>query len=265
MSQNNIRKQYQTDKNLNARIALHRDFSTNTYPWFRWVFDHYNFPTDAHILELGCGPVDLWRENADRIPAGWNITLTDFSEGMIASARRNLAEVDHMFTFQVVNAHELPFDANGFDVVLANHMLYHVPDISHTLVEIHRVLKPGGRLCAATNGEQHMAELWQLLTPYIPNCYEGALEVAGAFLKENGAAKLMAAGFEDVVWEDYPNDLAITEVEPLIAYIQSSDTLMAHAWTEAEMATLHAEVASRIETEGIFTIQKSVGMFVAHP
>ena len=49
MSQNNIRKQYQTDKNLNARIALHRNFSTNTYPWFRWVFDHYDFPADARI------------------------------------------------------------------------------------------------------------------------------------------------------------------------------------------------------------------------
>lgn len=90
MNQTTLRQQYHTDANLNARIAMHRRFSANPYPWHRWVFDHLALPANARILELGCGPADLWRENADRIPAGWNITLTDFSEGMLAAARAHL-------------------------------------------------------------------------------------------------------------------------------------------------------------------------------
>lgn len=263
MTQDMLHQQYKTDKNLNARIALHRNFSTNSYPWFRWVFDHYDLPADARILELGCGPADLWRENADRIPAGWDIMLTDFSKGMLAAAQRNLVTIGHTFTFRQTDAQDLPFETATFDAVLANHMLYHVPDRPRAFSEIRRVLKHGGVFYAATNGERHLMELWQLLEPYIPNCYTRELAIAEGFLLENGAAQLEAAGFVNVAWHNYPTGLAVTDVEPLMAYIQSSDTLMNHTWTAAEREALRAEVAARIAAEGAFHIGKVVGMFLA--
>ncbi len=265
MTQMNLRKQYQTDANLNARIALHRLFNTNPYSLHRWAFDHYDLPADARVLELGCGPADLWRENADRIPASWDVTLTDFSEGMIAAAQRNLAETGRAFTIRQADAQDLPFDAATFDAVLANHMLYHVPDRPRALAEIRRVLKPGGKFYAATNGEQHMMDLWRLLTPYIPNCYARSLAAAGGFTLENGPAQLESAGFVDVVWHNYANDLAVTDVEPLIAYIQSAATLMEHDWTESELDAIRAEVAARIAAAGAFHIGKVTGMFESRP
>ncbi|MBN1874962.1 MAG: methyltransferase domain-containing protein [Anaerolineae bacterium] len=263
MSLTQLRQQYQNDQKLNVRIALHQRFNTNPYSWYRWAFDHYDLSFDARVLELGCGPADLWRENVDRIPAGWDITLTDFSEGMLAAAQHNLAEMERTFTFRQVDAQDLPFATGDFDIVLANHMLYHVPDRPRALAEIRRVLRPGGKFYAATNGEQHMRELWELLTPYIPNCYARSLAAAGGFMLENGATQLTDAGFVDVVWHDYPNNLAITEVEPLIAYIQSTNTLMEHAWTEAELDAVRADIAACIATEGVFVIHKSTGLFVA--
>lgn len=263
MTQDPLRQQYRTDANLNARIDLHRRFSANAYPWHRWVFDQLALPADARVLELGCGPGDLWRENAERILAGWDITLTDFSEGMVAAAQSNLAETGRPFTFRQADAQDLPFEAATFDAVIANHMLYHVPDRPRALAEIRRVLKPRGILYAATNGERHMLELWQLLEPYIPNCYARALAAAGGFLLENGVAQLAAAGFVEVVWRDRPDALEVTEVAPLLAYIQSSNTLMDYTWTEAELDALRAEVAARITAEGMFYIGKVAGTFVA--
>ena len=263
MTQNTLRQQYRTDANLNARIDLHRRFSTNPYPWHRWAFDQLALSEDAHVLELGCGPADLWRENAERIPAGWDVTLTDFSEGMVASAQRNLAETGRTFTFKQADAQDLPFEADTFDAVIANHMLYHVPDRPRAFAEIRRVLKPGAVFYAATNGEQNMMELWQLLTPYIPDCYIRSLAVAGGFVLENGAAQLVAAGFTGIVWRNRSDALEITEVEPLMAYIQSSNTLMDHAWTGAELAAVRAEVAARIAAKSAFHIGKIAGMFVA--
>jgi hypothetical protein len=61
-------EQYRTDENLRARIDLHRRFSTNPERWHRWVFDRFAFAPDARILEVGCGPAELWSENRDRIP-----------------------------------------------------------------------------------------------------------------------------------------------------------------------------------------------------
>ncbi len=76
-------EQYQDASNLDARIALHTRFSRNHVAWFPWVLDRLTLPEGARVLELGCGPAKLWRENLDRIP-DWNITLTDLSPGMVA-------------------------------------------------------------------------------------------------------------------------------------------------------------------------------------
>jgi len=65
-------EQYRDDSNLRARIELHRRFSTEPEPWHRWVFDRLHFPAEAKILEVGCGPGELWLQNADRVPDGWD-------------------------------------------------------------------------------------------------------------------------------------------------------------------------------------------------
>jgi hypothetical protein len=70
-------QQYKDASNLNARIELHRRFSTNRYSLFRWIFDHLlaALGPEARILDVGCGPAQLWKRNLDRLPPGWQITL----------------------------------------------------------------------------------------------------------------------------------------------------------------------------------------------
>ena len=83
--------QYKDSSNLDARIAIHQRFSTNSQGWFNWVFDVLEqLPEKANIVELGCGPAVLWKECASRIPDGWVVTLTDLSDGMLDAAWRNL-------------------------------------------------------------------------------------------------------------------------------------------------------------------------------
>jgi hypothetical protein len=74
-----LERQYRTAQNLNARIELHERFSTNPEPFPRWVFDRLRLPSEADILEVGCGNGNLWAANRGRIPAGWRLTLTDIS------------------------------------------------------------------------------------------------------------------------------------------------------------------------------------------
>jgi len=152
--------QYRDSSNLDARAVLHQRFRTNSYGWFRWVFDTLLKPPEhARILELGCGHGLLWKENITRIPAGWNITLSDLSSGMLDAAWRNLVVSGRAFQFKEIDAQSIPFEDESFDAVIANHMLYHVPDHPKTIMEIKRVLKPGGRLIATTVGENHMREM----------------------------------------------------------------------------------------------------------
>lgn len=152
--------QYKDSSNLDARVVIHQRFSTNPYGWFKWVFDTLlKLPVNAKILELGCGHGLLWKENTSRIPTGWNLTLSDLSSGMLDAAWRNLVVTGRAFQFKEIDAQSIPFEDETFDAVIANHMLYHVPDRPKAIAEIKRVLKHGGHLIATTVGENHMQEM----------------------------------------------------------------------------------------------------------
>lgn len=258
-----VQTQYQTSANLDARIRLHAHFSTNHYGWLPWVFDQLAAPAQATILEIGCGPATLWAENRTRIPTTWAITLTDQSAGMIQQAQANLAPSHHAFRFEQMDAQALHFADASFDLVIANHMLYHVPDLPHALGEIQRVLKPGGRFYAATNGSGHMAELLTLIRHYAPDrAYEGPER---AFSLENGANQL-APWFQPVELRLYEDELAVTEVGALVDYVFSMGSFTA-SYPEigaAQRSAFAAYVQQQLaEQGGRFRIQKSTGLFIS--
>ena len=145
--------QYRTASKLNARVLLHERFSTNKYGWHRWAFDRMECPAESRILELGCGTGLLWSKNRARIPAGWDLTLSDFSPGMLRQAREGIGGARSKLRFMRIDAQAIPFGDGRFDAVVANQMLYHVPDLPRALGEIRRVLKEGGTLYAGTGGK----------------------------------------------------------------------------------------------------------------
>ncbi len=168
-----LTQQYHDGSRLTARATLHARFRTNDYGWFRWLFDHLRLPPESRILELGCGLGWLWTQNIVRIPAEWDITLSDFSQGMLDEARLRLRKSPHQFVFAVVDAQAIPYPDQDFAAVIANHMLYHVPDRSRALAEIRRVLKPGGHFYASTVGVNHLCELITLFPEHKPDSGRG--------------------------------------------------------------------------------------------
>jgi len=211
--------QYRDSSNLDARVVLHQRFSTNPYGWFTWVFDTLlKLPEDARILELGCGPAYLWKENIIRVPAGWHVTLSDLSSGMLDAAWRNLVVTGRAFQFKEIDAQAIPFEDETFDAVIANHMLYHVPDRPKAIAEIKRVLRPGGRLIATTVGENHMKEMMDWYAQvHISKVWDS---FANSFTLENGLTQLKSY-FPDTTLSRYENSLEIAELKPIMAYIRS--------------------------------------------
>ncbi|MFI5274162.1 MAG: class I SAM-dependent methyltransferase [Ktedonobacterales bacterium] len=255
-----LTQQYRDASNLNARIQLHQRFSTNRGNLHRWLFDQLlaALGPDARIVEVGCGPADLWRNNLDRLPPGWRVTLTDFSPGMIEAAQHALAGHEVQFAFQIADAQQLPFAAASFDAAVANYMLYHVPDRPRALAEIARVLVPGGALFAATNGPTNLRELKMLIASYMPGSTVPLAE--SAFHLGNGSAQL-APFFGTVEQRRYDDALVVTEAQPLVAYVRSLPP--DHRPTEAALAELAREVEARLARDGALPIEKATGVFVA--
>src|SRR5260221_10616986 len=210
-----LNEQYNNAQKVEARIQLQQRFSTNTYDWQRWVFDHLTNPPESRILELGCGPADLWRKNADRIHENWHITLSDFSPGMLQEARQYLQGTTQDFSFQHIDAQSIPFEDAHFDAVIANHMLYHVPDRAKAFAEVRRVLRPGGRFYAATNGENHLREMHEFVHQFEPTI---ELWNRTTFRLEGGAAEV-APYFPHVLLHRYEGALVVPEDETLVAFL----------------------------------------------
>ena len=249
--------QYKDSKNLDARIAIHQKFSTNPQGWHSWVFDQLlQLPADANILELGCGPAYLWQENADRIPANWNITLTDLSDGMLDSAWRNLVVTGRSFKFEGIDAQSIPYADGTFDTVIANHMLYHVPDRKKALTEIKRVLKNGGCLIATTVGANHMKEMYGWLRRVNKNPRPDMF--TNPFTLESGLAQLQEV-FPNVEKSQYVDNLRVTEIEPLMNYIRSS--ISAEDISAPEFETLEKELSAVLKKDGEIFISKDSGLF----
>lgn len=252
-----VADQYQTATNLNARIFLHQGFSTNKYGWYPWVFDRLCFPPQARILELACGPGGLWLENMDRIPAGWQITLSDLSVGMVQQAYRRLELGRHRFQFAVMDAQSIPCQSQSLDGVVGNHMLYHVPRRDQALSEIHRVLRPGGRCYIATNGQAHLREIALLVARFDPGLSTWGERPTDPFTLENGAAQL-ARWFAEVTLTRYQDALVVTEPAVLVDYILSGRIGLA----DEERPALRAFVEEEFRKQnGQFYISKDSGIF----
>ena len=251
--------QYRDSSNLNARVEIHKRFSTNPYGWMNWVFDHLlDLPVNAKILELGCGPGYLWKENIDRIPSTWDITLSDLSPGMLDSAWRNLVVTGRNYKFKEIDAQAIPFEAETFDAVIANHMLYHVPDRLKAIAEIKRVLKTGGHFFATTVGDNHLKEI----SDWFRQIHKGEVwdSFSNLFTLENGLDQLKPF-FPNVTVSRYEDNLHVTELEPLVAYLHSG--IRAGELSDYELAKLRSDLEKELEEKEKIFITKDSGLFEA--
>ena len=252
--------QYRTPDNLNARINLHLLYSTNHYGWFKWVFDQFNFEEESRILELGCGPGDLWLENHKRIPSACTVTLSDFSDGMVAKSKGRCKGIYSPLGFTVVDAVSIPLGDNSLDAVIANHCVYHFSDRQKAFSEIKRVLKPGGVFYSTTVGEGHLREIDHLVgksSVHIDDTFERE-EIP--FRLEDGADQLNA-WFPKVKLTRYPDSLLVTEPGPLVDFVLSTSRFGLNEEQRKEFTHL---ISMEIQLNGgAIQISKDSGIFIS--
>jgi SAM-dependent methyltransferase len=194
------------------------------------------------------------------VPDGCWLTLTDLSQGMVDEAftRIEAAERFASVSAKVADAQALPFETDAFDIVVANHMLYHLPSPERGVAELARVVKPAGRVIVATNGRRHMRELWDVRQPI----FGGPLvdQTVDVFGVETGFP-ILRDHFSDVAWHAYPDELRCTDPDDVIAYVCS--TPPAEDATPQQRAEVEAAIRRRFEEAGgAMTITKDTGAFV---
>ena len=253
--------QYQDASRFDARVDIYRLYDTSPQPWQAWLFERLPLAPGKRVLELGCGTGNLWLENAGRLPSGLTVVLSDLSRGMLEAARARLGPLAARFELCRVDAQAIPYSPQRFDAVIANHMLYHVPDRARALAEIERVLRPGGRVLVATHAWTHLIELRELTARYgVQGASLDASRRADDFDLET-AADEVAARFSDVRVERRTSALEIRALDPLLAYVRSMQPRRS-APSESSLARFAAHVEREIARAGSLHVGIAAGLVV---
>lgn len=119
-------------------------FEACTAPENRFILQQMGDLKGKYLLDLGCGAGENSVYFAQK---GARCVATDYSPGMVEVALQLAEKNGVKIEGRTVNAMEIDFPDNTFDLVYASNLLHHIPDPKLVLQEMHRVLKPGGKAC----------------------------------------------------------------------------------------------------------------------
>jgi SAM-dependent methyltransferase len=251
--------QYATARNLVARQRLwssgRREPAFDLIPWAIGLAGIGRGDTRS-VLDVGCGNGRYERAHADAGHRGSRIAV-DLSFGMAQD------EVDA----PAVQAHvqSLPFATDAFDVVLAPHMLYHVPDIPAAARSMRRVLRPDGVMVAITNSCDNLGELRALIEAATGGGWRMRRPADERFSLEVGAEPL-ASGFASVERVDCPaSALVVDDADAVADYVASTadhyQGTLDRPWSEV-VDGVRERAATAIATDGELRFTSAVGAFV---
>ena len=172
---------------------------------------------------------------------------------MLETAKKNLGERDNI-EYRKADIQDLPFTNESFDVVIANSMLYHVPDIERGLREVRRVLKKGGTFYCATYGEHNftdkLAEWFKLGGEnFKPN---------HNFTMQNGEG-ILSRFFEEITPVFYKDSLHVTKTEDLVEYLRSLASFKAVLDLPVQKIR---DILKEHAADGTIDLSKEYGMFI---
>ncbi len=255
----NVKEQFANDKNLAMRIDFYKKYTTNKYKFTDWLFDKYKFKENMSILELGCGNGSHWDGKIEKLPRGCKLILSDFSDGMLNLVKEKFSLDYKNVSIEKIDIQSIPFEDESFDMVIANHMLFHVPDLNKALLEVKRVLKEGGYFYSATDGNGGMRPfLHEAIKKFEPETEAYSEQLS--FNLKNGA-EILSQYFNHVEKFNYENTLAITKTEDLIEWLKSTKSIS--GFSEENLEKLYTYFENIRIRDGAINIPRETGMFIS--
>ena len=261
-----LRYQYADAEKFLIRVEAHARYSETPGGGFReWLLGLTAPAPGMSALDVGCGPGTY---HAVLCAAGVRVTACDASPGMVKEVRARAAKGGLAVDATVGDAEALAFRSAAFDLVFANHMLYHVADQTAALREMHRVLRPGGRVVLATNAAYNCAR--------IDTLHEEAARAEGYEPRPSGALRftldhlpLVRSVFPSAEMHERKDAFVFPDAASAVRYYASGfiDAIQDRPADNSHRPKLAARMTDAIgrivEAEGVFRVPKAAGCFIA--
>ena len=127
-----------------SEMVLEELYGKDAKIWEDSLHEQLDRTHNLSILDIGTGP-GLFATLMGKNP-NFEVYAVDSSEGMIEKASKNARDFGSKVSFQISEAHLLPFDDEKFDAIMMRNVTWALPYPKESYEEWKRVLKKGGKL-----------------------------------------------------------------------------------------------------------------------
>jgi ubiquinone/menaquinone biosynthesis C-methylase UbiE len=258
----------ETTSDLISRINIHDTYGKNDID--QWMLDTLDLKEGLKILDMACGSGKQCASFYSTLNGNCEIVGGDVSQELLEKAKQLSAEKGYEIDFVTLDFNKrFDFDDNTFDLISCCFAIYYSEDIPFTIREMHRVLKPGGRLFTTGPMPQNKLEFYEIIQeatnktiPPMPGSSRYDSEILDA-IKDT---------FDQVKVKIFENPLTFPSAKPFLEYTRASLSEDRRLWgdffTEKEsfvdvMEKITIVAEKRIEKDGKIVMTKVVGGFVA--
>lgn len=258
----------ETTSDLLKRIDIHSKFGSRDID--EWMLDLLKLNKGMKILDVACGAGKQCFSFYNFLEGEAEILGGDVSADLLAQARSEAVKQKAKIDFMDLNFNQpFPLDENRFDLLSCCFAIYYAEDIPFTIRQMHRVLKPGGRLF--TTGP--MPENKQLFYDIIKEAtHQPIPPMPGSSRYGSAILASVKETFAQVDIHLFENPLVFETVAPFVEYTRASLSEDRKLWTslftgkdefESLMEKITAVATRRLADEGKLVMTKVVGGFIA--
>jgi len=259
----------ETTEDLLTRIDIHKKYGGKDID--QWMLDLLNVQPGARILDVGCGAGKQCFLFHKALQGQAEITGGDLNEELLTKAREENAKIGSPITITELDFNKaFPFSDAQFDLLTCCFAIYYAADIPYTISQMHRVLKPGGRLFTSGPMPQNKQLFYDVIReatgkeiPPMPGSSRYSSQILSA----------MRSQLKSVEEHIFENPLTFEAVEPFLDYTRASLSEDRKLWKsffespedfERIMGKIKDVSERRMKEDGQLVMVKVVGGFIAH-
>lgn len=259
----------ETISDLATRIEIHSKFGGRDID--QWMLELLALKPGMRILDVGCGSGKQCFSFYDTLQGNADITGGDVNRELLDQALAEKEKRGAGLNFMDLNFNlRFPLDDQQFDLVSCCFAIYYAENVPFTIAEMHRVLKPGGRLFTTGPMPQNKLLFYDIIREATDN--KPIPPMPGSSRYDTEFLSTIRQQFASVDVHIFENPLTFNSADPFMAYTRASLSEDRKLWSsffqnkeefEDIMQKIHLVAQQRLARDGKLVMTKVVGGFLA--